>query len=139
MRSPGRWCHLSHLGQMPSRIIRRTKQGWHIGAGYGTERLQAQRWVVRLPLQRRIALQKLWNHFLTLTDQEQINKIGNRFGVEKGCWSTGNDQGMVRSSFRGPERNMRGRQNIKDVQIVRFKRDRESQDFKIGQGPLRLE
>ena len=139
MRSLGRRGNTSHLGQMPSFIIRGMEQGRHIGAGYGTERLQAQRRVVRLPLQRRVALQKFWDHFLTFTDQEQINKIGNRLGVEKGCWSAGNNQGMVRSPFRGPERNMRGRQHIKDMQIVRFKRNRESQDFKIGQGSLGLE
>ena len=139
MGNAGRMRRTSHPGQMSGRIIRWMEEGRHIGPGYGAERLQTQCRVVRLRLQRRIAFQKLGNHFLTFADQEQINKIGKRFGVEKGCRSTGNDQGMMRSPFRGPERDMRGRQNIKDMQIVRFKRNRESQDFKIGQGPLRFE
>ena len=140
-----RMCRLNVMGNMgkpSSRIIGRMKQGWHIGAGYCTERRQAAFWIVLIPLiplQRRILLQEFRNHFLTFTDQEQINKIGNWFGIEKGRRSTGHDQGMLRSPFYGPQRDMRGGKNIKNMKVVRFKRNREGQNLKIGQGPLRLQ
>src|SRR5207248_11710200 len=87
-----------------------------------------------------IALEEFGDHFLALANQEQVDKIRDRFGIEENRGTTRDNQGPVAGltigSACGDARKAKDRE---EIQVVGLERDRECQDVEFRQRAAPLE
>ena len=87
-----------------------------------------------------ISREELGNHFLALADQEQIDEIGNRFGIEENGGAARDDQRPVAIGAIGAaHRNARHPQHRDDIEIVGLERNRKREDVELAQRARLLE
>jgi hypothetical protein len=84
--------------------------------------------------------EKLRHHLLAFANQEEIDIIRDRFGIEEDGGTAGDDERIVAPEAIGAaQRNPGHPQERYQVEVVGLERDREREDFEIGERTTALE
>src|SRR5213594_3021376 len=87
----------------------------------------------------RRAGKELAQHLLRLADQEEVDELGERLGVEKGGRAAGEDERPVRAPLPAPERDAGQRQAVEHVHVVRLEGERERDHVEVAKRAVLLE
>ena len=88
---------------------------------------------------RKGAVEELAQHLLRLADQEEIDELGQRLGIEKRRRPPCDDQRRARAALPTPERNTGQTETVEDVQVIALERDRERHHVEVADGAVLLE
>ncbi len=87
---------------------------------------------------RQVAREELRHHLLALADQEEVEEVGDRLGIQERRRAAGQQQWSA-VAFVAPRRDPGGREDVDDVQVVGLERDREREKLELAQRPPPLE
>src|SRR5207253_320965 len=82
---------------------------------------------------------ELAQHVLCLADQEEVDELGERLGVEKGGRTAGDDERPVRAPLPAPEGNAGQPQAVEHVHVVGLERERERDHVEVAERAVPLE
>src|SRR5439155_172581 len=84
------------------------------------------------------AVEELAQHLLRLADQEEVDELGDRLGVEKGGRAAGEDERRVHAALPAPERDAGQRQAVEHVHVVRLERKGERDHVEVAERAVLL-
>src|SRR5438034_3893565 len=85
------------------------------------------------------AVEELAQHLLRLADQEEIDELGQRLGIEKRGRTPRDDERRVRAALPTAERDTGQTEAVEDVQVVALEGDRERHHVEVADGAVLLE
>ena len=123
---------VAHAAQVAGRVVLGREAVRPVGAAHAVGRSSSSAVAaVGAPAPRRARNSR--QHLLGLADQEEIDEVGERLGIEEGRRPAGDDERrVVAARGRGASGDAGEREAVEHVEVVGLERDREREDVEVA-------